>query len=99
MRAVASSFGERWKCFYEGKGSASWTTGVWIEICTVVIPGLNDSDEELTQCADFIASVHPDIPWHISRFHPDWKMRNVDWTPPETMLRAVEIGRAAGLMR
>jgi pyruvate formate lyase activating enzyme len=71
--------------------------GVWVEVATVVIPGVNDSDAELAACAAFIASVSPQIPWHINRFHPDWKMRNIDWTPPETMRRAVRIGRAAGL--
>jgi len=71
--------------------------GFWVEIVTLVIPGFNDSDEELTQIANFLARIAPTIPWHITAFHPDYKMDDVGRTPPETLLRAYEIGRAAGL--
>ena len=69
----------------------------WIEIITLVVPGLNDTDEELTQIADFIVEVSPDIPWHVTAFHPTYKMTDPPPTPPETLLRAHDIGRRAGL--
>ena len=59
-------------------------------------PGQNDSDEELTQIAEFLASVSPDLPWHISRFHPDYKMTHIPATPIQTLHRAAESGQAAG---
>ncbi|NPA10664.1 MAG: AmmeMemoRadiSam system radical SAM enzyme [Epsilonproteobacteria bacterium] len=71
--------------------------GIWQEITTLIVPGDNDSDEELTQIAEFIASVGVEIPWHISRFHPDYKVTNKPPTPPQTLLRAYEIGKKAGL--
>ncbi len=70
---------------------------IWIEITTLVIPGLNDSDDELKKIAEFIASVGRDIPWHISRFHPDFKFSERVPTPIETLRKAKEIGEAAGL--
>jgi pyruvate formate lyase activating enzyme len=70
--------------------------GFWVEIVTLVVPGFNDSSEELTRLAEFIASVSPEIPWHVTAFHTDYKMENPD-TPAETLLRAAEIGRRAGL--
>ncbi len=71
--------------------------GFWLEIVTLAVPGLNDSSEELRQMAEFIASVSPDIPWHVTAFHEDYKMLDCGSTPVETLLRAGEIGRAAGL--
>ncbi len=71
--------------------------GVFIEITTLIVPGMNDSEEELKKIAEFIASVNPEIPWHISRFHPDYKMDNRENTPAGTMQKAVEIGSLAGL--
>ncbi|MCK6457269.1 MAG: AmmeMemoRadiSam system radical SAM enzyme [Phycisphaerae bacterium] len=71
--------------------------GFWVEIVTLVVPGFNDSDDELRQIADFIASVSPDIPWHMTAFHPDYKMQDVRRTPAEALLRAYDIGRQAGL--
>ena len=64
---------------------------------TLVVPGLNYSDDELEQIADFLAGVSSDIPWHATAFHPDYKMTGPPRTPVETLLRAYEIGRAAGL--
>jgi len=61
------------------------------------VPGQNDSDEELRQIAGFIASVSPDIAWHISRFHPDYQTLDTPPTPIETLMRAFDIGREAGL--
>ena len=71
--------------------------GIWQEITTLVVPGDNDSEKELTQIAEFIASVGIEIPWHITRFHPDYKVTDKNPTPIETMLRAYEIGKKAGL--
>lgn len=71
--------------------------GVWIEITTLVIPGVNDSDQELREIAAFIVSIDRAIPWHVSRFYPDYKMRDRPATPVETLLRAREIGTTAGL--
>jgi pyruvate formate lyase activating enzyme len=70
--------------------------GIWVEIVTLVIPGFNDSDEELTKIAEFLASVDPDIPWHITAYHEDYKMDNPSTTASH-LLRAYEIGKRAGL--
>ncbi|MCK4342051.1 MAG: AmmeMemoRadiSam system radical SAM enzyme [Phycisphaerae bacterium] len=69
----------------------------WVEIVTLVVPGFNDSEEELTEIADFIAGVSTDIPWHVTAFHPDYKMGDPPRTPVETLARAYELGRRAGL--
>ncbi len=71
--------------------------GIWIEITTLVIPGLNDSAEELKGIAQFIKSVGEDIPWHVSRFHPTYKLMDQPVTPIETLKRARRIGLDAGL--
>ena len=71
--------------------------GFWLEIVTLVIPGFNNSDDELTQLAEFIASVSPDIPWHATAFHKDYKMTDPENTGPEILMRTAEIGRKAGL--
>jgi pyruvate formate lyase activating enzyme len=71
--------------------------GFWLEIVTLIVPGLNDSAEELRQIAEFIASVSPDVPWHVTAFHEDYKMLDCGSTPVETLLRASDIGREAGL--
>jgi len=69
----------------------------WVEIVTLVVPGFNDSDEELKDIAAFLAGLSPDVPWHVTAFHPDYRM---DATPPTsaaTLIRAYDIGREAGL--
>jgi pyruvate formate lyase activating enzyme len=71
--------------------------GIWVEVTTMVVPGMNDGEEELTGIARFIAGVDPDIPWHISRFHPDFEYTDAPPTPVETLRAAYEIGRTAGL--
>jgi len=71
--------------------------GIWIEITTLLITGVNDSEEELSDIARFIAEVDRDIPWHISRFHPDYRMTGVGATPLETLRRASDLGKKAGL--
>src|SRR6516225_8250747 len=71
--------------------------GFWLEVVTLVVPGWNDSDAELQAAAEFIASVSPLIPWHVTAFHKDYRMRDPANTGPETLLRAAAIGEAAGL--
>ena len=76
-----------------------YAMGLWLEIVTLLIPNFNDSAEELRQLTDFVASVSPDIPWHVTAFHTDYKMQGDGQrnTTVEDLLRAVEIGRNAGL--
>ncbi len=72
--------------------------GIWVEVTTLVVPTRNDSDEELRDIAGFIArELGADTPWHISRFHPDYRDTELPPTPVETLRRAYEIGREAGL--
>lgn len=71
--------------------------GVETEVTTLVVPGENDSPEELRAIADFLVSISPDIPWHISRFFPTFQMTDKPPTPIPTLRRAMEIGREAGL--
>jgi pyruvate formate lyase activating enzyme len=71
--------------------------GIWLEVLTLTIPGFNDSEEELRKAARFVASVSPDIPWHVTAFHPDYKMNDRGSTPVSTLLRAAEIGTDEGL--
>jgi AmmeMemoRadiSam system radical SAM enzyme/AmmeMemoRadiSam system protein B/AmmeMemoRadiSam system protein A len=71
--------------------------GLWLEVVTLVIPGFNDGEDELRRAAGFLASVSPDIPWHVTAFHPDYKMDDTPGTPAETLVRAAEIGTAEGL--
>jgi pyruvate formate lyase activating enzyme len=69
----------------------------WVEIVTLVIPGFNDGESELQDMAQFLRGISPDIPWHVTAFHQDYKMTDPDNTPARTLLRAVEIGKSAGL--
>jgi pyruvate formate lyase activating enzyme len=71
--------------------------GLWVEIVTLLIPGFNDSDGELSRLTEFLASVSPDIPWHVTAFHKDYKMTDPANTRPEDLLRAADIGARAGL--
>lgn len=71
--------------------------GFWVEIVTLLIPGFNDSDQELKDAAEFLARISPDIPWHVTAFHKDYKMQDPDDTPASTLIRAADIGREAGL--
>jgi pyruvate formate lyase activating enzyme len=71
--------------------------GFWLECLTLVIPGFNDSDEELRDAARFLASVSRDIPWHVTAFHPDYRMDATPPTPARTLRRACEIGSEEGL--
>jgi len=73
------------------------TMGFWLEVVTLVVPGFNDSDEELRNIAEFLVGVSPDIPWHVTAFHPDYKMTGPPRTPIHTLIRAYDIGIEAGL--
>ncbi len=71
--------------------------GIWVEVTTLIVPGQNDSAEEMQGIAGFLAELDSAIPWHISRFHPQFEMEHVQSTPMETLIRAYEIGKKAGL--
>jgi len=71
--------------------------GFWLEVVTLVVPGFNDSPAELEAMAAFLAGISPDIPWHVTAFHPDYKMTGQGSTSARTLERAAAIGRAAGL--
>jgi pyruvate formate lyase activating enzyme len=71
--------------------------GVWVEVTTLIVPGDNDSPEELDSIAGFISGVSTEIPWHISRFHPDYQYTGVKATPLETLSKAEETGKKHGL--
>ena len=70
---------------------------IWLEVVTLLVPGFNDSDGELRAMAKFLVSVSPDIPWHVTAFHKDYKMTGPENTSSQTLVRAARIGKAAGL--
>jgi len=73
-------------------------TNIWLEVTTLIVPGENDSEDELKKIADFIVTnAGPEVPWHVSRFFPNYKYVNAKATPVETPEKAMEIGKAAGL--
>lgn len=71
--------------------------GLWVEVVTLVVPGFNDSTDELMEAARFLAGVSPDIPWHVTAFHPDYRMTDPAPTSAASLVRAAEIGQEAGL--
>ena len=72
--------------------------GIWVEVTTLIIPTLNDAEDELRELATFIAQeLGPETPWHVSRFHPTYRLRTKPPTPAATLHRAAEIGREVGL--
>jgi pyruvate formate lyase activating enzyme len=72
--------------------------GIWLEVTTLIIPGINDDPHELTELASFIATnLSPEVPWHVSRFSPQYRLRHLPPTPLETLDLAVSIGHEAGL--
>jgi pyruvate formate lyase activating enzyme len=71
--------------------------GFWLEVVTLIVPGFNDSTEELMDAARFLASLSPDIPWHVTAFHKDYRMTDPDDTTADNLIRAAEIGQEAGL--
>ncbi|NSW51470.1 MAG: AmmeMemoRadiSam system radical SAM enzyme [Anaerolineae bacterium] len=72
--------------------------GIWVEVVTLVIPGWNDSPDELWAISRSIASISPNTPWHVTAFHPDYKMQEHPPTSPDELLKASEIGQEAGLI-
>jgi pyruvate formate lyase activating enzyme len=73
--------------------------GIWVEVTTLLIPGLNDDPDRLLALARWIAAeLGTETPWHVSRFFPTYRLTDLDPTPAETIHRAAEIGRAAGLV-
>ncbi len=71
--------------------------GLWVEVVTLLVPGFNDDPGELRDAARFVASVSPDLPWHVTAFHPDYSMTDRARTPASTLAAAWEIGRREGL--
>lgn len=71
--------------------------GLWLEIVTLIVPGFNDDEAELRDIAKFLASVSRDIPWHVTAFHPDYKMTSTPGTQARKLIRAAEIGAEEGL--
>ena len=71
--------------------------GIWVEVTTLIIPGENDSRDELRDIADFIANIDKNIPWHISRFHPDYEFAQYSATPFDILKEAEDIGKSMGL--
>ncbi len=71
--------------------------GLWVEVVTLVVPGFNDDPEELWDAARFLRSVSEDIPWHVTAYHPDYKMTNNPYTESSSLQTASEIGQEAGL--
>lgn len=71
--------------------------GIWVEVTTLIVPGKNDSKEELSDIAEFLASVDKSMPWHISRFHPDYNMADIPATPVKTLEMARSLGIEKGL--
>jgi len=71
--------------------------GIWVEVTTLIIPTLNDDEGELREIAEFVRSLGEEVPWHVSRFHPRYRIQDLSPTPVETIQRAMEIGLAAGL--
>jgi pyruvate formate lyase activating enzyme len=71
--------------------------GFWLEVVTLIVPSFNDSDDELRRLAGFLAEISPDIPWHVTAFHKDYKMTDPENTSASTLIRAAEVGRRAGL--
>jgi pyruvate formate lyase activating enzyme len=76
---------------------ALYEMGIWVEIVTLLIPGFNDAPEELTRLTAFLAGVSPDIPWHVTAFHKDYRMSDPENTTPEMLMAAADIGKRNGL--
>jgi len=71
--------------------------GVWVEIVTLLIPGFNDSADEIERLTSFLSGISPDIPWHVTAFHQDYKMTDPANTTPEMLMAAAAIGQKNGL--
>lgn len=75
----------------------AYKLGIHVEVTNLIIPTQNDSKSQLTKVAEFIKSISPDIPWHVTAFHPDYLMRDIPPTPVEKLHQAWEIGKKVGL--
>jgi pyruvate formate lyase activating enzyme len=75
----------------------TWERGFWVEVVTLVVPGFNDDEAELREAARYIRGVSPDIPWHVTAFHPDYLLTDRGPTSAQQLLRAAEIGYEEGL--
>jgi len=71
--------------------------GIWLEVVTLVVPDFNDDEHDLREAAEFLADVSPDIPWHVTAFHPEYRMRETPATESEALMRAVSYAEEAGL--
>ena len=71
--------------------------GMWVEVTTLFIPDWNDSEKEMKEIAAFLAGIDKEMPWHVTAFYPAYKLMDKEPTPPETLVKAREIGLAAGL--
>ena len=71
--------------------------GIWLELVTLLIPGFNDSEDELTRLTAFVAEISPDIPWHVTAFHKDYRMNDPENTTPGMLIHAAEIAKGNGL--
>jgi pyruvate formate lyase activating enzyme len=71
--------------------------GIWVEIVTLLVPGFNDSEQELAELTGYIAGISADIPWHVTAFRKEYKMTEPDNTGVGDLLHAADIGKAAGL--
>jgi len=71
--------------------------GIWVEVTTLFIPDMNDSEKEMKEIAEFLAGIDKEMPWHVTAFYPAYKLMDKEPTPPETLIKAREIGLAAGL--
>jgi pyruvate formate lyase activating enzyme len=76
---------------------ACWESGLWVEVVTLIVPGMNDEPAELWDAARFLAGLSPDIPWHVTAFHPDYRLENNRPARSSDLLQAAEIGQEAGL--
>lgn len=71
--------------------------GIWVEVVTLLVPGFNDSHEELRRLTEFLCGISPDIPWHVTAFHADYKMTGTENTNPGDLVKAAAIGKESGL--
>ncbi|MCM8774896.1 MAG: AmmeMemoRadiSam system radical SAM enzyme [Candidatus Omnitrophica bacterium] len=71
--------------------------GIWIEVVTLLVPGFNNSHDEIKRLTEFLVSVSPDIPWHVTAFHPDYKMLDLRSTTATELVRAARIAKRAGI--
>jgi pyruvate formate lyase activating enzyme len=76
----------------------TYERGFWVEVVTLIVPCFNDSEDELREAADYIGSISPQIPWHVTAFHRDYRMTDPANTTAAQLVRAAEIGREAGLL-